>query len=183
LNPALLARALATFRADVSTVPARFNVSEVQGIQLVIDYGHNAAAMRALCQASAALGARRTVMLLGLPGDRRDDDLRATVEASLHCADEYVLYDQTDRRGRAPDEVPHLLQAALPPDKPSVCTASQATGIREAWARVRPGDRLIVIADEVDEAFSLIQELAAATLNDSLCVWPVTQEGAPVAAA
>jgi cyanophycin synthetase len=183
LNPALLSRALATFHADVTTVPARFNVSDVQGVQLVMDYGHNVAAMRALSDAVLALGRRRTVMLLGLPGDRRDEDLRATIQASLACADEYVLYDQTDRRGRAPGAVPKLLQAALPSDKPAVCAPSQEAGIREAWARVRAGDRLIVIADEVDEALALVQELAAATLHDSLCLWPISQETAPVAAA
>jgi cyanophycin synthetase len=183
LNPAVLARALATFHADVTTLPARFNVSDFQGVQLVLDYGHNVAAMRALSEAVLALGPRRTVMLLGLPGDRRDEDLRATIQASLRCADEYVLYDQTDRRGRAPGAVPELLQAALPNDKPAVCAHSQEAGIREAWARVRAGDRLIVIADEVDEALALVQELAAATLHDSLCLWPIGQETGPVAAA
>ena len=183
LNPALLARALATFHADVATVPARFNVSDVQGVQLVLDYGHNVAAMRALSEAVVALGPRRTVMLLGLPGDRRDEDLRATIEASLACVDEYVLYDQTDRRGRAPGAVPELLQTALPSDRPSVRAPTQEAGIREAWARVGPGDRLIVIADEVDEALAVIQELATATLHDALCLWPISRETAPVAAA
>jgi cyanophycin synthetase len=183
LNPALLARALATFHADTLTVPARFNVSDVQDIQLVIDYGHNAAAMRALSEAVLALGRRRTVLLLGLPGDRRDEDLRATIQASLACADEYVLYDQTNRRGRAPGAVPELLRAAVPGEKPAVCAPSQEAGIRAAWARVRPGERLVVIADEVDEALALVQELAAATLHDSLCLWPISREPAPVAAA
>jgi hypothetical protein len=79
--------------------------------------------------------------------------------------------------------VPELLRAALPGDTPAVCAPSQEAGIREAWSRVRAGDRLIVIADEVDEALALVQELAAATLHDSLCVWPISQQTAPQAAA
>jgi cyanophycin synthetase len=183
LNPALLARALSTFHSDPTTVPARFNVSEVNGVQVVMDYAHNVAAMRALSDAVKALGPRRTVMLLGLPGDRRDEDLRATVQATLPGVDEYVLYDQTDRRGRERGVVPELLRAALPPGTPAVCAPDQETGVREAWARARAEDRLIVIADEVDEALKLIEELAATTLQDSLCLWPVGQDRASLAAA
>jgi cyanophycin synthetase len=183
LNPALLARALATFHTDPAMLPARFNVTEMAGVQVVIDYAHNVAAMRALAQSLAALGPRRTVLLLGLPGDRRDEDLLATVRATLGSGNEYVLYDQTDRRGRHPGEVPRLLRSGLPSEMPSTLTPSQETGIREAWARVRPGERLVVIADEVDEALVLVENLATATLEDGVCMRPISHVPAPVAAA
>jgi cyanophycin synthetase len=164
-------------------LPARFNVTEMAGVQVVIDYAHNVAAMRALAQSLAALGPRRTVLLLGLPGDRRDEDLLATVRATLGSGNEYVLYDQTDRRGRHPGEVPRLLRSGLPAEMPSTLTPSQETGIREAWARVRPGERLVVIADEVDEALVLVENLATATLEDGVCMRPISHVPAPVAAA
>jgi cyanophycin synthetase len=93
LNPAMIVRALTTFVTDDATVPGRFNVSEIGGVQVVLDYGHNTAALTALGQAVQALGTRRTVMVLALPGDRRDEDLRTSVEATLAYADEYVFYD------------------------------------------------------------------------------------------
>jgi cyanophycin synthetase len=170
LNPALIARALATFRTDSATVPGRFNVSEMNGVEVVCDYGHNVAAMQALAEAVGALGQRRTVILVGLPGDRRDTDLLATVRALLGRADEFVFYDQTERRGRAPMEVPHLLSTALPADVPAACATSQAAGVEQAWHRVRPGDRLVLIADEVDEALDLLYELVEADAQQAACV-------------
>ena len=69
-----------------------------------------------LGDAGAALDPRRTVMMLTLPGDRRDADLRATMAATRFYVDEYVIYDTTDRRGRAEGEIMHLLATFLPPD-------------------------------------------------------------------
>jgi cyanophycin synthetase len=177
LNPALIARALTIFRSDSATVPGRFNVSEMNGVEVVCDYGHNVAAMEALADAVRTLGQRRSVVLLGLPGDRRDDDLRATVRAVLACADEFVFYDQTDRRGRAPMELPELLANALPPGAPSTCTTSQAAGVEQAWHRVRAGDRLILIADEVDEALDLLHDLVEADAQQAACTSVASAQG------
>jgi cyanophycin synthetase len=56
LNPAIIVRALATFKTDTVLVPGRFNVLEIARAQVVLDYGHNPAAMEALGQALEALG-------------------------------------------------------------------------------------------------------------------------------
>ncbi len=181
LNPALIARALSTFTSDHATVPGRFNVSDMARVQVILDYGHNAAALRALGQAVKALPPRRTVLMIGLPGDRRDDDLSATIEATLPWADEYVLYDQeNDRRGRAPGEMPRLLQRCVPAQVPSQVADSQAEGMSLAWQRVRPGDRLVVIPAEVDGAFEQLQHAAAASDDEATC-GPSTNKNAAVA--
>src|SRR5215217_5864370 len=78
LNPAMIARALTTFAADEQMVPGRFNTVEIAGVEIILDYGHNTAAVAALGQAVTAMGQRRTVLVAGLPGDRRDADLCAT---------------------------------------------------------------------------------------------------------
>jgi cyanophycin synthetase len=169
LNPALIARALTTFRSDTQTVPGRFNVSDMNGLQVVCDYGHNVGALTALGGAIEALGRRRTLMLVGLPGDRRDDDLAATIRASLPYVDQYVFYDQTERRGRQPMEVPRLLMASVPSEMPVTLAASQAEGVAEAWRLTAPGERLVVIADEVDEALELLNRLAEADAERRAC--------------
>jgi cyanophycin synthetase len=158
-NPAIVARALTTFRTDSITVPGRFNVLEIQGVQIVLDYGHNRAAMEALGQALDALGHRRTVMVLGLPGDRRNEDLLETFRATFEFADAYVIHDLADLRERAPGEVPELLRTVCPPSAPLEVAADQREAIQRAWAHVGPGERLLVIADTVDSALEYLQSL------------------------
>lgn len=170
LNPAFIVRALTTFTTDHATVPGRFNVSDLSGVQVILDYGHNVAALRALGEAVGTLPRRRTVLMIGLPGDRRDDDLHATIEATLPWVDEYVLYDQEhDRRGRAPGEVPLLLQKRVPAQVPSHVAANQAEGMAVAWQHVAPGDRLVVIPAIVDGALEQLQITAATIGDDEIC--------------
>ena len=170
LNPVLIVRALTTFTTDTATVPGRFNVMERDGVQVILDYGHNPAAMRALSEAVMALGKRRTIMTISLPGDRRDEDLTATMQASLPCVDAYILFDGKERRGREPGVLPYLLRQALPADTTCEFARDQAHAIELAWTRLRPGDHLIAIADDVGEALELLQGHDERESDDQGCL-------------
>ncbi len=176
LNPALIARALTTFVADGATVPGRFNVSEIRGVQVVIDYGHNRAAMEALGQALTALGRRHTIAVVTLPGDRRDEDLRATMAAITAFSDSFVVYETNDRRGRAPGEIPRLLKGWLPADALCALAGSQDEGLALAWRQAMPGDRIVALADRSEEALRSLEELVAAPTADAACVAQRTWE-------
>jgi cyanophycin synthetase len=173
LNPALIVRALTTFRTDTRMVPGRFNLFGVAGRQVILDYAHNVAAMRALAEALPRSPDRRTFMVVGLPGDRRDEDLLATTQATLPMVDEYVLHDLRDRRGRAELEVPRLMRSCLPPDRPHQFTRDQRDGVLRAFQKSREGDRIIIIADLVEEALEAIQAMAEA--DEAGCETPVAQ--------
>lgn len=169
LNPALIARGLSTFVTDGRAVPGRFNLSELAGVQVVVDYAHNQAAVLALGQAVQALGPRRTVLAFTLPGDRRDDDLRRTTAAVQIFADSVVLYDTQELRGRAPGAIPRLLRSFLPDTLVAAEAPDQGAGILAAWRLVRPGDRLVIVADIVEDALAHLHALAASVAEDTAC--------------
>lgn len=169
LNPALIARGLSTFATDARTVPGRFNVFELAGVEVVVDYGHNQAAMQALGQGVQGLGRRRTVVAFTLPGDRRDDDLRATTAAICDFADALVIYDTDNLRGRAAGAIPSLLRSFLTRELPCVEAPDQEAGLTVAWQLAQPGDRLVVIVDSAAPAIAQLQGLAASTAEDATC--------------
>jgi cyanophycin synthetase len=176
LNPALIVRGLTTFRSDHRMAPGRFNLLGLGGRQVVLDYGHNVAAMRAIAEALPHDPTRRTVMVIGLPGDRRDEDLLATVRESLPIVDEYVLHDLNDLRKREALEVPRLLRSCLRPDTPHHIVANQREGIIRGFQLTRAGDRLVVIADEVDEALRILEALADVEVGEAgACEAPVSR--------
>src|SRR5690349_21756796 len=39
VNPALIVRALTTFKTDAAMTPGRFNLTEINGVQVILDYG------------------------------------------------------------------------------------------------------------------------------------------------
>lgn len=176
LSPAMIARALTTFETSAQAVPGRFNTFNFNGVEVILDYGHNPAALRALGEAIAALPERRTVMSFTLPGDRRDEDLIESTRATLAYVDAYVIYDSADRRGREINEVVDLMCQQLPPDVSCSTAMGQEEGIHMAWRQVRPGDRLIVICDEVDESLEILHSLAKSIDEDRACVNPLIAE-------
>ena len=158
---ALMARALFTFTTDTTMVPGRLNVFDLRGVQVVLDYGHNVAAMTALGQAVETLGSRnKTVLAVSLPGDRQDTDLIATLQATLPWVDEYILYEEeSDRRGRPVGALSAMLQQSLPDKVPSETAPDQYHALAQAWQRLRPGDRFVFIATEIDEALEELHKL------------------------
>lgn len=173
LNPAMIARALTTFRTDSALLPGRFNISDVRGVELILDYGHNEAAMKAFADGIQTLGKRRTIMVIGLPGDRRDHDLLATMDATLPFVDEWVLHDLGDRRGREVDELPKLMATRIPAGKTYTIIDNQHNAVFAAWKLCTPGDRLVVIADVVDETLETLRQLNASVNQDAECDTPM----------
>ncbi len=173
VNPAIIGRALTTFKTDMGSMPGRFNLMELNGVEILLDYGHNQAAMSALAEAVTALEPRRTILAIGLPGDRRDEDIIATFDATLAFADEFVLYDLEDLREREPLELPKMMQSHLPEGTPSTLAANDKEAIAIAWKRVNPGDRLVITADIVDHALKTVESLAAGQTEDAECTTPV----------
>jgi cyanophycin synthetase len=169
LNPAMLARGLATFSTTLETVPGRFNVFDVEGVEVVVDYAHNPAAMAVLGEALNEMGERTTVFVGGLPGDRRPEDLRECIRASASFAHEWILHDLADRRAQAPGAVPELLRSALPDGSSCHIARNARDALRLGWASVRPGDRLVVIADVVDDLLQWLSEMGIAPGTDGEC--------------
>jgi cyanophycin synthetase len=178
LNPALIARALTTFVTDSGMTPGRFNVTEQGGVEIVLDYGHNAAAIRGQAEAVTALGRRKTFVVMTLPGDRPDADLIATLTASLPMADVYFLHDSEDLRGRGPGEVPEMLRAYVPEHVPCYIVRDHVEAINTAWRQAHPGDRIVVTADNVEATIELLGKLARSTRDRQACDSPMHHEAA-----
>ena len=176
LNPAMIVRALTTFVTDVQSAPGRFNIMDFNGIEVIVDYGHNVGALEALGEAVRALPPRRTVISFTLPGNRRDEDIQASTLATASFVDAYVIYDSEDRRGRAVNEMTELIDRHIPADIPREIVSGQRASILRAWQLLKPGDRLLVICDEVPPALAILNELVQSLENDLACQSPLLSE-------
>jgi cyanophycin synthetase len=180
LNPAMIGRALTTFKSDIKMSPGRFNRLEFNGVEVIFDYGHNQAALKALAEAITALEPRKTIHVIGLPGDRRDDDLKTTIMPTLAYTDEYFLHDLKDRRGRDKDEVPRLLQSVIKDVRPSQILPGQHEAIMKAWQQLKPGDRLVITADIVEDSIKTLEMLTDNLDEEGACsISPDSDEATP----
>ena len=73
---------LRTFDTSFFQVPGRMNIFDKLGFKVILDYGHNPAAVKAMCklvdglvQSGAVRSGGKRVCVLAAPGDRRDQDI------------------------------------------------------------------------------------------------------------
>jgi hypothetical protein len=137
--------------ADGSS-PSYLALCELHDIQLVLDDRDPLTALRRLGRKLPSLGDRRTIVALGIPGDRDDVEICDALTDSLEWADLYVLYDLRDLRGRAAREVPQFVCNELPLDRVCVISSTPFAALQQAWRWARPLDRLVLIGDVADEA-------------------------------
>ncbi len=161
----LLRGGVETFGADVKTVPGRFNLLEINGATVVIDYGHNASSLKALIATLDQFPHTRRSVVYSAAGDRRDEDLIRQGELLAGAFDKVVLYEDHYLRGRASGEIMRLFREGM--GKGHRAHEIQeiqgaVKSIETAIAAVQPGELLVVQADVVDETVEYVfRQLAA----------------------
>jgi cyanophycin synthetase len=105
---------LRTFDNSFFQSPGRMNVFDEHGFRVILDYGHNEAAVGAVVDVVDRLKPRgRRIVGVTCPGDRRDEDAVAIARKVAGHFDVYICHRDDNLRDRGPDEIPELLRDAL----------------------------------------------------------------------
>jgi cyanophycin synthetase len=146
-------------------IPGRGTLLRVGEVDVLVDYAHNAPAIAAITDVVHAVwGPDRAVAAVTLPGDRRDDLLAASARAVADGYDRIVLYEDSDRRGRAPGEVPDLVRGEIEALRAGArCTLQHRLddAVPAALALARPGDVVLVLYEKVQPVLELLDRLGA----------------------
>ena len=155
LPDAAIVAGLRDFTSSAADNPGRGNLFDRGGVHVLVDFGHNPAAVRgvlALAHALTSPAGGRVVVVLGLPGDRPDDEITEVAHAVAAAAPHQVhLRELADYlRGRAPGDVPALLASALASAGFPVTHLHHATSelaaVQTALTDAQPGDLVLVLA-------------------------------------
>ena len=151
---------LRTFHATAFQAPGRANVYELRDFRVMIDYCHNAHAMRQVGPFLRAMRKNRLIGVLNAPGDRREEDFDAMGRAAAPFFDLVLLRDDEDLRGRPPGEVAGLLRQALlaggmRPDQVEQAR-NEPEAVRRAIARAGRDDLVVVFADRITKVAALV---------------------------
>ena len=180
---------LRTFSTSFFQAPGRLNLVDVDGVRVVIDYCHNVDGMRQLADfvdrmmddgrpaAGAAKGAAqdangrsarsgRALGVIGIPGDRRDDDQREYGAIAAEAFDELIVREDKNLRGRpAGESADNVLEGIRHARADGIGRGARGDKILDELAAVRaalrkavPGD-LVVLC--VDDAVAVYRETMA----------------------
>lgn len=114
-----IARGLAAFDPAAGN-PGRSSFFRAGASPIIVDYGHNAAALEATGRFLREVFGTASVAAVTLPGDRQDDLLVEAAHAAAAWFGPVVLYEDSDKRGRQTGEMITLIDAALRAAQPGI---------------------------------------------------------------
>jgi cyanophycin synthetase len=152
---------LRTFNSTIFQAPGRMNVFDEHPFRVILDYGHNAAAIASISQLVDRLevGGRR-ICVLSAPGDRRDEDIREIASRAAGHYDYYFCKADDHRRGRGEDEVPQMLREQLRQsgvDETRIeVIPSEINAIEAALSMAQEADLVMIFGDNIERCWKQV---------------------------
>ncbi|MFQ6004545.1 MAG: cyanophycin synthetase [Woeseia sp.] len=152
---------LRTFDATFFQTPGRMNIYDEHPFKVILDYAHNPAAVRAMCDLVDRFEPDgKRIVVISAPGDRRDEDIREIAEIAAGHFDLFICRCDDNRRGRAPDEVALMIRNRLLEEGVSAEAIEVVPDEQEATTRAleaaEPGDLILVLADAIKRTWKQI---------------------------
>jgi UDP-N-acetylmuramyl tripeptide synthase len=141
---------LTTMQQDEN--PGRCNIFDLNGINVLIDFAHNPAAMSALFDMARAFPAKRRALCFGQAGDRTDDLIRELARDAWAIGLDRVLVSELAKyhRGREHGDVFGIIRDELlrlgANDEQIRHNEEELETLEEALAWAQPGDLVIMLA-------------------------------------
>lgn len=152
---------LRTFVNSYHQTPGRMNFYDEHPFKVLLDYGHNPAAISMVCKFvdQMSVTGRKTAVIT-LPGDRTNELIEESVKLLPAHFTDYILKQDDNRRGRKDGEVPELIRELLikygvSADKIRIIL-DEEEAIDFALKDAHEGDFLVVFADKVSRGWKQI---------------------------
>jgi cyanophycin synthetase len=160
LGEEALRAGLESFAACMTQVPGRFNLLDIGGTTVIVDYGHNVSSLKTLIEAIGPFPQRWRSAVYSAAGDRRDCDLIRQGELLGAAFDRVILYEDAYRRGRAPGEIMALFRRGLDRGR-RVREVQEVHGglkaVELALRSARAGELLVIQPDDIDPTVQFLQ--------------------------
>jgi cyanophycin synthetase len=163
--------ALAQFSSTFEQNPGRLNVHDAHGFRVIVDYAHNVAGIEAIGKVVKGLSHRykRTIGVVSMAGDRRDEDLMEMGRVAAGIFDELIFREDPGTRGRPRGEVMDFLKqgaldAGRSPDHIHLI-AGEAASNAAALAMGRPGDLIVMTPTDVRACWAQVNDFKPAAVR------------------
>lgn len=168
---------LRTFTTSYYLSPGRLNEIEVDGRNVIVDYCHNAPAMRMLgdfvdrlgdtLTASSELGRPSRIGVIATAGDRRDDDMRELGEVAAQHFDVVIVREDVRLRGRKRGETAAMVSEGVTAAMEAGARCKQVESVleeidavRHALARSNPGDLVVLCVDQHQSVLAELESVS-----------------------
>lgn len=170
---------LETFIPSATQTPGRLNLFKFKNFQILVDYAHNPAGMRALKQFVDNLEATVKVGIIAGIGDRRVEDNNEMGSLAAEMFDEIIIRQDKRLRGKTEEELIKMLKDGIimkDPNKKTTVIPSEREAILYAVKNAKKGSLIVLSSDVIPDALNLVKELKEKEANE---LYEFTNEDIP----
>ena len=154
--------ALETFQPSPSQTPGRMNLFQIRDFQVLLDYAHNPAGMKAIKNFTDQIEASIKVGIITGVGDRRSEDTIEIGKISAQMFDEIIIRQDKHLRGGSAEEIIKFLKEGItahdPQMKVTVIT-DEKEAVIHAIKNAKKDALIVVCTEVVKEVTELVQEM------------------------
>ena len=161
--------ALESFIPSPSQTPGRLNMFNFKNFQILLDYAHNPAGLRALQNMVEKLEGSPKVGIIAGIGDRRDEDNMEMGKIAAEMFDEIIIRQDKNLRGKTGEELIAMLNngiKATNADKKVTIIPSEKEAITHAVKNASKGSLIVLCSDVVPDALELVKQFKEKEAND-----------------
>ncbi len=152
--------ALRTFLPSHETTPGRMNLFKLPKYEVLIDYAHNTASMRAIADFINNVQATHKIGIVAGIGDRREDDMREIGKLAAEMFDEVIIRQDKDLRGKAGEEINRLVIEGLTSVNPDIRyheINQESRALAHALEYAPEGAFIALFSEDYHESVKLIE--------------------------
>ncbi|WP_186428726.1 cyanophycin synthetase [Clostridium sp. BSD9I1] len=157
----LIRKGMKNFYPDEEHNPGRFNMYRINDITVILDYGHNIEGYKAVLEGAKKLRCKRLIGIIGVPGDRKDENILSLGKISGENFDYIYIKEDEDRRGRKVGEVAELLERGVRQTnfntKNVNVVLNEKDALLEAIKNSRKGDLIIVFFEKYEPLLDIVK--------------------------
>lgn len=160
--------ALETFIPSAAQTPGRLNLFQFKDFQVLLDYAHNPAGMRALQKFIENIDATERVGIIAGVGDRREEDTNEVGSVAAEMFDEIIIRQDKHLRGRTDTEIIAMLESGIKknaPNKKITIIPNEKEAATFAIKNAKKGSLIVICSDVIPDALELVQKLKEEEAN------------------
>lgn len=157
----MISKGFKTFKLDEEHNSGRFNMYNVDGVNIILDYGHNYEGYKGILESLLKIKTNKIIGVVGIPGDRSDENIIRIGELCGEYLDYTIIKEDRDLRGRESGEVAKLINTGLEKDKnnKSMIILEEKEALLKAIEISNEGDIVIVFYERLEPLVSMIKKL------------------------
>jgi cyanophycin synthetase len=154
--------AIESFIPSPSQTPGRLNMFNFNKFDLLLDYAHNPAGLRALHKYVEKLDGSPKVGIVAGVGDRRKEDNFELGQIAAEMFDEVIIRQDRNLRGKEEQELIDEIKAGIEdidPNKPLKIIKKENEAIQYAVENAKEGSLIVISSDVVPDALNMVMKL------------------------